>query len=398
MRLYQYKDVIGNTASVSLLKNAVEKRAVPKFIILTGVYGTGKSTCAEITGLALTCENPVDGEPCLHCRNCQANLKALKGSGVSDNLVKKNIGLIQGKKDVLDLIREIFVLKSGLGNNVYIVEEFHGIKKEDQTAFLEEIDRLDDNTFVIATTTKSTALLPELRSRAIIFNFSRLSDKETKLLFDTTCSKLGFKASKAVEDMVTRKAKGVPRDLVNMIDFISTTQPTEDMLSEHLGYISNQQYTNLLLNLTQDEITAINSIDEMSQKDVNTVMEQFQEYMKEVMFYVYGGRAGSLSKKDISIIKMLIDKIKLNKIFNIINKVEWDRLNVATLSFMFFRIRQVLLDSSVKEVLTTNTEKASVAVQKAQAQRDEVLQKDKDRINSKTEEMTTDMFMSLFNK
>ena len=81
-RRYQFRDLIGNVGTTNLIRNSLKNKTFPNFVILSGLPGTGKSSSAEISALYLTCEQPGDnGEPCLQCPSCIANLKALQRSG-----------------------------------------------------------------------------------------------------------------------------------------------------------------------------------------------------------------------------------------------------------------------------------------------------------------------------
>ena len=58
MRIYNFDRVIGNTGTVNVIKTSLRDGVFNNFTIFSGLPGTGKSTCAEISALALTCEHP----------------------------------------------------------------------------------------------------------------------------------------------------------------------------------------------------------------------------------------------------------------------------------------------------------------------------------------------------
>jgi DNA polymerase-3 subunit gamma/tau len=293
MRIYQYGHLVGNSVTVSLLRRAVNNNKLKNLVIMSGVMGTGKSSSAEITGLILTCENPTGGEPCLECSSCKTNLRALRENGTSMNLSKKNLGKLNTRKDVNDLIQEIFVLQGSYGENVYILEEFHALKKDDQTPFLEEFDRLGERTKVIITTTRPHLLLPELRSRAAgaTYTFNRLKRTESKMLFDRTVNRLGIKTvDRAVEAMIIKHARGIPRDLVSLIEFTRDAQPTVEEMREHLGFISNAIFIDLFSTMKFDLKNTVDVLDGLlSQNSLETVIYQLKEFMVNVIYLLAGG-------------------------------------------------------------------------------------------------------------
>ena len=139
MRLYDYDDVVGNTATLAIMRQSLHNGMFPHISVYGGVYGTGKSTCAEITAMALTCENEKNDNPCGVCPTCKANIQAFQTTGESSWVHKVNVGQKNSKADVDDMIRDIFVLQSGNRNSVYIIEEAHSLNDAQQTALLEEL-------------------------------------------------------------------------------------------------------------------------------------------------------------------------------------------------------------------------------------------------------------------
>ena len=221
MRLYKFNEVVGNTATVTVIQQSLRNGSFPHIALFSGVSGTGKSTCAEICGLYLTCLSPVDDEPCGKCPQCLANQKALQTTGRSTNLIKINAGKLDTKGDIRDLIKEIFVLTVSDKNCVYVIEEAHSLTHAQQTALLEEIDKVASNVYIIFCTTKVTSLLDELRNRAISFNFNRLKASEMRLVLENVCRKRGLALTDSVvKDTIVNHARGVPRSLVEILDFI----------------------------------------------------------------------------------------------------------------------------------------------------------------------------------
>lgn len=361
MRLYRFKDVIGNKASVKILSKSLERNALPNFIILSGVPGTGKSTCAEITGLRLTCRNPKGPEPCLECDSCKSNLRALQSTGESNNLVKKNLGLTNSKKDIEQIINEIFILKGSVGNSVYILEEAHSLGKNEQTALLEEIDRVDANTYIIICTTKPFSLLPELRSRAISFSFNSLNSEDLNILFDRTCLKVGLGIPKPdIKQTIINYSKGVPRDLVNLLDFIKKNGASEDEIKAFLGEIPASLFINLFQNLKAGMASSAVLIDDLLRTiNINELTFRLKEFLLDVMFLLEADIKGKFTKQEKDAILDLFTKSKLNKLLSIFEKVDIKNITEVDLKYILIKCSRVLNDSKVANVITRNNKEAS---------------------------------------
>ena len=365
MRLLSFSDVVGNTSTINLIKTSLKRNTLDNFIILSGVTGTGKSTTAEIVGLTVTCENPIDGEPCMECPNCKENIKALQTNGeCSTSYLKKvNLGRVNSKKDVEELIKEIFVLQSPLGNSVYILEEVHALSAipNGQTALLEVIERLSSNVYVIMCTTKPYSLLEELRDRAINYKFNRLTPEECKLLFDNTCKRLGItKLTKRVENLILRKAKGVPRVLVKMIEFVHKNEPSERELEEYFGFINTEVFSKLLSAMDLSLADTMNYVEGMVNSNTYDVLiEQLEDYILKALFYITGGISEDLTHYDKKTINSLLDAPKVFKMCKVFKNISVRDCDENDFRFMVLELYQILKGKKPVDIIKDNTAQAT---------------------------------------
>lgn len=360
MRIYNFSKVVGNTTTVKLMKGALANNKFPRFSICAGLPGTGKSTCANIAALSLTCENPFNGEPCLQCESCKKNLEAIENTGQTSNVVCKNLAATKSRKDVLELIEEIFVLQPIMGNKVYVLGEFHCLSPADQSAFLEEIDRLDDNTYIILTTSKVNKLLKEIRSRGITFNFNRLNEKECKLLFDNTCELLqAGKGTKKVFNQLYEYSRGIPRDLVNLVEFVNENEPTEDEINDFLQRISSEQFSLILGTLYSDLAEGLELLDELLNKyNIDLIIEQFKNYIVNLTFYAVAEIKGVLTKKDIEYLGDAINPSAIYKI-SIMTKGLNSNSSESDFKLAMIQIGMMLKNKKTSDIYSLNNSMAS---------------------------------------
>ena len=52
MRIYNFDEVIGNVATITVMRQSLSTGIFPAISVFSGAYGTGKSTCAEIVSLS----------------------------------------------------------------------------------------------------------------------------------------------------------------------------------------------------------------------------------------------------------------------------------------------------------------------------------------------------------
>lgn len=288
MRVYQFKDLFGNFGSLSMLKSSIRNGSVPNFTLMSGESGTGKSSTAEILALALTCENRVDEEPCLQCASCKKNILALQGKGTSSQVKKVNLGLNNNKEDVDKLISEVFKLERSEGNTVFILEEVHSLDDLRQTSLLEEIDKLDKNVYVILCTTKSRKLLEELKNRAITFNFSNLKSSDSKLLLEKILLNERVRLDDNVKDLILKKAKGTPRVIVNLVNFIKDNPCDYQSILNFLGEINPQLFNILLRSCSDMNSYYIALQDLIRDYSISDILYALKAYLLDMQFLSRG--------------------------------------------------------------------------------------------------------------
>lgn len=340
MRIYSFDQLIGNQHCISILKTCITQGTIPHFMIFHGVGGTGKSTCAEITALAMTCPHTKEGNPCLECISCKSNLDAIKHGTKSSTVAKVNVAQGNTKTDVDRMIKEIFTLQSSDRNCVYVLEEAHTLSAALQTSLLEEIDRLDSKTYIILCTTKLNDLIPELRSRAILFQFKRLTDKESRLLLDKYLLEHNIIMEEEAKLAILNYTRGIPREIVSSTEFLSKNTKTLDELLNHINQINDTVYFGLFQTLANGTIYDLSCYlkDEISKYDTRSFVAGLKEFYIKMFFQIEGNVDTLAQTSDImefTYVSDLLRKVDLFSLGNMINKLP---NNAKEVDFSFFLI------------------------------------------------------------
>ena len=66
-----FSSVIGQKHITDVLRYEVQNGKTTHAYLFCGSRGTGKTTCAKILSMAVNCEHPVDGNPCMECETCR---------------------------------------------------------------------------------------------------------------------------------------------------------------------------------------------------------------------------------------------------------------------------------------------------------------------------------------
>lgn len=331
MQINKFSDVIGNSSTISLIKKGLERKTLPHFILLEGLYGTGKSSVAELIATALTCRNPILGEACGCCDVCLANAKALSrnGLGKSNYIEKVNMAVIAKEGKMIEQVRSTFYVLHSDQIYIKIFEEFHALSESDQQLILEETARIPENVYVIITTTNLLKIIKEIRSRCLAFTFKRLTLGESAILIDKVNKKL--KLQKSDYDSIYRKTNGIPRNIIILVEFLSKTNASQEELYDLLGIIDKSVFLELFSNMNYFSLYMEDVERIQSSYPEGIILNQLKEFLVQVTFALEGQIYTFLTKKEVSTlnsvtIKKLYDAIKLIEQIKEVEKVDLDIL------------------------------------------------------------------------
>lgn len=384
MRLYSFDDVIGNSNIIPVIRQSLVNKTFPQISIFSGVYGTGKSTCAEIVSLALTCDNTTNGNPCLMCDKCNNTINALQKTGANTRVIKINVGQKNTKADVDAMIKDIFILKASEDAVVYIIEEAHALLESQQTALLEELDKIPNGVYVIFCTTKITKIIPELRSRAINYAFSRISDADASILLDRLCIRQKFPISQEAKKILIAHARGIPRQLTNLYEFVANGQYKTETLAAFLGVINEGDFINLFEATKSDDMFIYtHTLDQFIKAyPLDSFIEQLKEFILKVVFLLEGNIKDGITSEEATQMRSVFANTDILKIASAVGNIP-NNASEADFKFAMLRIRQYLHNKTLADIVKDNAVTASIQKTKAQAMYNEnTIQKHEEQNNT----------------
>lgn len=240
------KHLISNSLNEKSVINNIRAGALNKVIILTGVFGTGKTEFAKQIARMLTCQNLTDDGYCGECEPCKSEIV----SGI--NSFNSEIHLLNMEKityeDMQILVNQC-VNKIRTRNEVYIFDEFHLVDKKAQELWLAETAKLED-CYIIMTTTEKKSISEGIISRAIQISMKQLAPLESAQLIKENYPN----ASQPVVQAIVKKVGGSPRELINTAVYYANSGLTEQEILEHLSNVNQQEIILCLESLSNREL------------------------------------------------------------------------------------------------------------------------------------------------
>lgn len=272
-------EMYGNNALLFLLEQMIKKKTLPAFSILSGPMGTGKTTVSKILASSIT-------------------------NGNDERIHLFNFGSPQNITE----IEQIFFKNAPIEPIVLIFDEFQYLTLEGQKLFPAMLDDIPPNVYIIATTTEKNKILKPIVSRAQIFTFKHLSNSEMEnILNDYLRINYNTGCSEEIQNLLVKKSKGIPRDLLNIIDMIFSSDVPEAMITDLLGSVEDNIIMFLFSTLKTRTIEFYNAIKKFD--DFGSY-----HYIKEVKDFWSRFLLCRLNKEDTSLSKIYVEQ--LDELYN----------------------------------------------------------------------------------
>ena len=213
-RPLSFDTVVGQSALTTTLKNAVKSGKLAHAYLFCGPRGVGKTTCARIFAKAINCQNPTaDGEACGECESCMAfneqrSLNIFELDAASNNSVEHIKALMEQTR-----------IPPQVGKyKVFIIDEVHMLSTAAFNAFLKTLEEPPAHVIFILATTEKHKILPTILSRCQIYDFERMTVKNTIEHLKHVADKEGIKYEEEALAVIAEKADGGMRDALSIFD------------------------------------------------------------------------------------------------------------------------------------------------------------------------------------
>lgn len=269
LNIDRVSDLRGNATVLYAMNQLLERGKFPKFTIIHGQMGVGKTTAARLIAKELLKNDPMASKP----------LEFDVALGVN-----------------LQEIASTYIEHAPAHNQVIIFEEFHAFDKNAQTALLNMIDRQPPTLYIICTTTELHKILRPLQSRAQLFEFRLLRQTQMAALLNEYLESRGESLDPSMKEAVLYKARGIPRDMLKDTDLLLSGDFTSEQVNDLLGFMSDATALTLFLSVKSDTLTFIDTIGMMLEEKINDRVNQLRDFWTRFILCRKGNNNYGLDK------------------------------------------------------------------------------------------------------
>jgi DNA polymerase-3 subunit gamma/tau len=211
-----FKDVIGQVAIVTTLKNGIKSKRLAQAYLFCGSRGTGKTTLARIFAKALNCQQPSeDFEPCNQCSSCReitlgSSLDVLEIDGAS----------YRGIENIRDITETVGYASASGHFKIIIIDEVHMLTKEAFNALLKTLEEPPSKVKFFFATTEPHKVPSTILSRCQRFNLCRIPVHKIVAKLQQISKTLEVEVEDEALQIIAQQAEGGLRDAESLFDQI----------------------------------------------------------------------------------------------------------------------------------------------------------------------------------
>lgn len=204
---------MGQKHILPILRAMTATQDPPPVLIFGGTRGTGKTTVARIMAAALNCPNrDAKGDCCGECPTCLA-VQSTNAVAVLEVDAASN-----GNVDDIRKIRDLCGYAADDKWRVVLLDEAHSMSRQAFNALLKLLEEPPPNTVFVLLTTEVDKIIETVRSRAMFFEFRRLTIEDITGRLRHIAEDKNLTVSDDLLAEIARRVQGGMRDAVMLLD------------------------------------------------------------------------------------------------------------------------------------------------------------------------------------
>ena len=258
-----FDTVVGQQALTTTLKNAVSSGKLAHAYLFCGPRGVGKTTCARIFAKAINCMSPTaNGEACGQCESCQAFNEQR-----SFNIFELDAASNNSVEHIKTLMEQTRIPPQVGKYKVFIIDEVHMLSTAAFNAFLKTLEEPPQHVIFILATTEKHKILPTILSRCQIYDFERMTVRDTIDHLKKVAQKENIMVEEEALAVIAEKADGGMRDALSIFDQAASFcqgNITYQKVIEDLNVLDSDNYLHIidlaLENKAMDIMVLLNNV------------------------------------------------------------------------------------------------------------------------------------------
>ena len=277
-----FRDVISQEHITRTLQNQLQTGQFAHAYLFTGTRGTGKTTCAKILAMAVNCEHPVDGNPCLECESCK---KIARGS---TDIIEMDAASNNGVEDVRQLRDEIVYTPIDVKYKVYIIDEVHMLSASAFNALLKTIEEPPSHIIFILATTDVHKVPATILSRCQRYQFRKIDPKDSAQRLVEVAKQENALLHYDAAALLARLADGAMRDALSLLDqcISASSEVTLQVVKDCCGVAgSDALFAISAAAAVNDSSAALKTVDELirNSKDMTRFIDELTVHYRNLM-------------------------------------------------------------------------------------------------------------------
>lgn len=298
-----FSEMVGQENIVRALSNQVSTKRIAHAYLFCGSRGTGKTSAARIMAMAINCQNPKNGDPCLECDNC----KALKSETTLD-VFEMDAASNSRVEEIREMLSRTDYPPQFVPYKVYIIDEVHMLSNAAFNALLKTLEEPPAYMVFILATTEPQKLPATILSRCQRYDFGRIPENDIIRKLKVAL-KDNVEAEEEALRLIAASAQGAMRDAWSLMDMClgSNSSLTEENVRHALGAVSQDFLFDFLDALIDDDTPrALGLIEQLMKdgRDVTVFLREFNAHIRQVLAVLWTGKGSKdMSKEQLERLK-----------------------------------------------------------------------------------------------
>ena len=269
-RPQKFDQVVGQSAIVRALSNALEQDRIAHAYCFSGIRGVGKTSIARLLAKGLNCRN-VEAPTADPCGTCEACVEIEESRNL--DVIELDAASQTGVDDIRQLNEVARYTPSRDRHRVFIIDEAHMLSASAFNALLKTLEEPPPHVIFMLATTEPHKILQTVLSRCQHYPLGRISQAEITERLREIVEAEGVRVSEDGLSMVAMAADGSLRDAQSLLDKLIAfggDEVDDETVADLLGMVDRELlFTATGLITEQDLAGVLGFVNQMVEQGVD---------------------------------------------------------------------------------------------------------------------------------